>query len=134
MDRVKINQINNFETPQNKTQVMEFVGMVKQLNSWTRKLSHLTNNMRSLVSKNTHFLWTEVHKEEFRKCKAEIMREKFVSPFDPSKRLILYTDASKIRGLGYTLLQPKNKHEENKEIEEDENGSTAATQCQSRSY
>ena len=124
---MKINQINNFETPQNKTQVMEFVGMVKQLNSWTRKLSHLTNNMRNLAGKNTHFLWTDVHEEEFRKCKAEIVREKFISPFDANNCLILYTNTSKIGGLGYALLQWRNKEEDDKEKdEEDENRSGAA--------
>ena len=40
-DTVKMNQINMFEDLKNKTQCMELVGMVKQLNSWTRMLSHL---------------------------------------------------------------------------------------------
>jgi hypothetical protein len=56
-DPDKINRILNCEPPRNKAEVQSFVGMIKQMNAWSIKLTSLSENLRKLATKHTHFEW-----------------------------------------------------------------------------
>ena len=70
-------------------------------------MSHNVTELRKLLRKDTAWLWTEAHEQEFLAAKAIIANPANLSPFDPSLPTELYCDASKLRGIGYILCQKK---------------------------
>lgn len=54
---------------------------------------------------NTAWLWLPEHEEEFYKARKILTSPALVKPFDPSLRTQLLTDASKLNGLGFALIQ-----------------------------
>jgi len=65
----------------------------------------MTVTMRGLLKKNTAYVWLEEHQREFEKVKKLLSSELIVSFFDPKKEISLLTDASRLYGLGYALVQ-----------------------------
>ena len=104
-DTDKVNRLLNYKPRQNKTQVRQFVGLLKQLNNWSSKLTKLSNNFKKLENSNSRFIWNEDHQREFDNLKREIGQLGFLSPFDVSKDMSIVVDASKEGGLGYMLYQ-----------------------------
>ena len=72
----KINRILNCQPPKSKAEVQSFVGLVKQLNSWSMKLSPMTDELRRLASNNTHFSWNESLEEELKKTQGRNWKAK----------------------------------------------------------
>ena len=101
----KVNRLINYKPPRNKTQVRQFVGLLKQLNNWSSKLTKLSNNFKRLENANSRFIWNEAHQLEFDNLKNEIANLGFLSPFDVLKDMSIVVDASKEGGLGYMLYQ-----------------------------
>ena len=61
--------------------------------------------MGSLLKKNTVLQWTPEIEEEFLRSKRILTSPAIVKPFDPNLSTGLLTDASRLHGLGYLLLQ-----------------------------
>lgn len=61
--------------------------------------------MRELLKKENAFLWLPVHDDEFRLTRNLLCSSDLVKPFDPNLRTELLTDASRLHGLGYVLIQ-----------------------------
>lgn len=59
---------------------------------------------RKLLKKNTKFIWTQGHTEQFEKLKEAICTITRLYSFDPTKEITVQRDASKF-GLGACLLQ-----------------------------
>ena len=72
--------------------------------------------MRSLLKKDTVFLWTPEIQAEFDRAKQILTSPMMVKPFDPALRTGLLTDAARLYGLGYILLQWKQGEEEKTRI------------------
>ena len=66
--------------------------------------------MRKLLSTKNAFLWLDTHENEFRKLKEILTSELLVKTFDPKLTTMLLTDASRLNGLGYALLQKENNN------------------------
>merc|ERR1711954_250128 len=89
----------------NPADVQSLIGIVKTFigGIWG---SAKCKKIRELHRKKNNFLWTPDHDVEFAALKEEILGNPCVKPFDLSKRIEIYTDAAKTRGMGYTLCQP----------------------------
>jgi hypothetical protein len=76
-----------------------------QLGGFIPDLAHMTATLRELLKKGVAFQWLEDHEDCFRGVKAALTSPMCVRFFDPSKRVELLTDASRLKGLGYALTQ-----------------------------
>ena len=65
----------------------------------------MSKHIRELLKKNTAFNWLEDHKKEFTRMKNILTGDRVVKPFDPMKHSTLVTDASRLHGIGYALMQ-----------------------------
>ena len=61
--------------------------------------------MFSLLKKDVQFNWDEEVNKEFEEAKKRFTQHQELHPFDPEKRTQLVTDASRLFGLGYALMQ-----------------------------
>lgn len=100
----KVEALSKYIPPTDLTSLRSFLGLANQLGFFIPDLSHSTVQMRSLLKKDTPFLWLAEHQIEFEKAKSILTSDLLVQPFDPALVTELLTDASRI-GLGYMLLQ-----------------------------
>ena len=63
-----------------------------------------TSKMREALKEGIKYKLNEEVKKEFEDVKAEIMDSGFLQPYDPSRKIYVQTDVSKL-GLGYVLYQ-----------------------------
>ena len=104
-DPEKISAIKDFPVPENITGLRSFIGLANQLANFLPDLSQMMTNMRQLLKKGTAFLWLPEHQEEFQKVKDLLTSDMMVKPFDRTLPTELLTDASRLNGLGYLLMQ-----------------------------
>ena len=105
-DPEKLERLRAFPRPQNPADVQSLIGIVKTFDRWNLGLSAKCEKIRELNRRKNNFLWTPDHDVEFAALKEEILGNWCVIPFDLSKRIEIYTDAAKTRGMGYALCQP----------------------------
>ena len=67
--------------------------------------AHLTTQLRGLLKKDVAFQWLPDHEAGFTKIKQCLTSSLIVKPFDPALPTELLTDASRLKGIGYALLQ-----------------------------
>ena len=84
-------------------------------------LAHICEPLRQLLKKNVAYNWLPDHQEAFQKLKDALSSNMVVKFFDPSLKTELLTDASRLKGLGYALIQ------------RDDNDQVRLIQCGSRS-
>ena len=104
-DPAKVNGIAEFPQPKNITDLRSFLGLCQQLGSFSDKLSTAAIPLRALLKKKNAFVWTEEHTRAFEEVKEALLEPPVLAVFDPTKETRLETDASKLNGLGFTLLQ-----------------------------
>ena len=104
-DPEKVEGISSFPQPQNPTEVRSFLGLVNQLGSFLPDLAHNTVHIRSLLKKNVIFRWDPEMEHEFKTIKEMIIKEMTLYPFDTTLPTQLLTDASRLNGLGFALIQ-----------------------------
>ncbi len=104
-DPEKIKALESFPTPTNITALRGFIGLANQLANFVPDLSHMMTKMRELLKKDVQFTWLPDHEKEFQSVKRLLTSDMLVKSFDPSLPTELLTDASKLYGLGYMLLQ-----------------------------
>ena len=71
-------------------------------------LAQTTGPLRALLQKGVAFVWTPEHEQAFNAAKECLTSPLVVKPFNPKLPLELLTDASRLHGLGYMLLQKEN--------------------------
>jgi hypothetical protein len=104
-DDEKFEAIKNFPRPKNIKDLRSFMGLVQQLGAFIPDLAHMTSQLRPLMKKNNAWLWLEHHENEFMKIKDLLTSTAMVKPFDVNKHTALLTDASRLHGIGFALLQ-----------------------------
>ncbi|XP_063591351.1 uncharacterized protein LOC134768457 [Penaeus indicus] len=104
-DPEKVKAIAEFPTPANLTDLRSFMGLVNQLAEFTPKISTAAAPLRPLMSPKRAFTWTADHTKAFIDTKQALSRPPILATFDPALPTILQTDASRLYGLGYVLLQ-----------------------------
>ena len=105
-DDSKYRAIADFPTPENMFQLRLFVGLANQLIAFVPDLANMTATLRPLLKKGTAWVWTEDMQEDFEKVKLLLTTTTTGQPFNPNLDSILMTDASRLFGIGFALLQP----------------------------
>ena len=103
-DQSKCDNIKNKASPESKSDLQSFLGMVQYLSPFVPNLSERTTAFRELLKKDSTWQWTESHEKRYQKLKNEIHCHLQLSYFDPSKPTTLEVDSS-MNGLGAALLQ-----------------------------
>ena len=104
-DPDQVKAISAFPTPQNTTDVRSFLGMANQLGAFLPDLAQATPALRQLIMKGVAFVWYEPHQEEFERLKKLLTSDLLCKAFNPKLRTELLTDASRLNGLGFCLVQ-----------------------------
>ena len=99
-DPQKTVAIASFPSPKSITDLRSFLGLANQLAFFLPDFSHLTCEMRKLLSTKNAFLWLDIHENEFRKLKEILTSELLVKTFDPKLMTMPLKDASRLNGLG----------------------------------
>ena len=95
--------------------------ITNQLGMFLPDLAHMTDPLRQLLKKHVVFDWRPEHSEAFKIIKAALTSDLVVATYNPLRDTALLTDASRLHGLGYALIQY------------DENRILRLVQCGSRS-
>ena len=104
-DTKKVEAIQNFPAPTNITELRSFMGLANQLGGFSHELSKAAEPLRDLMKPKNAFLWTPNHEEAFGDVKTVLCSPPVLATFDPSLPTMLQTDASRLKGLGFALLQ-----------------------------
>ena len=121
--------IRKFPAPTNQSELRSFLGLVNQLGIFIPDLAHVTEPMRGLLKKNVAYLWLTEHQQSFEDTKRLLLANLLIKPFDPSSPSQLLTDASRLKGLGYALIQ---RDEVKKQISLIQCGSRSLSPTESR--
>ena len=104
-DDSKYKATADFPTPTNVSQLRSFLGLANQLTAFVPDLAHMTAALRPLLKKGIAWTWTDDMDKKFERVKLLLTTTTTVQPFNPSLTSILMTDASRLYGIGFTLLQ-----------------------------
>lgn len=107
-DPRKIEALAKFPAPTNVPTLRSFLGLANQLGFFIPDLAHMTTNMRQLLKKERAWTWTDMHQTEFEAVIKALTSDMVVKAFNPNKETVLLTDASRLCGLGYALVQRNN--------------------------
>ncbi len=108
MDPKQSYSLRKFPKPQNPTELKSFLGLANYLAGFAPDFASVATPLRKLTSKKTAFVWLKDHEEAFIKLKKILTSSPILGFFDPDLPSYILADASKLRGLGYVLLQPAN--------------------------
>ncbi|XP_050706255.1 uncharacterized protein LOC126991577 [Eriocheir sinensis] len=101
-DPEKVRAIADFATPANLT---SFMGLVNQLAEFSPDITAAALPLRPLMSPKRTFTWTPDHDQAFKKVKEALSSPLVLATFNPALPTTLQTDASRLYGVGYALLQ-----------------------------
>lgn len=101
----RVSAIRDFPTPANLTDLRSFMGLVNQFAEFTPDIAAAAQPLRPLLSPKRTFTWTADHDEAFNHVKMVLLQPPVLAHFDPALPVILQTDASRLHGIGYALLQ-----------------------------
>ena len=104
-DPEKIAGLREFPVPENLSQLRSFLGLANQLGMFVPDITHMSTKMRTLLKKGVAYVWTPDHQAEFVAMKELLCSDMIVHAFDPSLPTTLLTDASRLKGIGYALIQ-----------------------------
>ncbi|XP_064077716.1 uncharacterized protein LOC135195389 [Macrobrachium nipponense] len=104
-DPGRVAALQDFPTPSNLTDLCSFMGLVNQLAEFTPDIALTAQPLRPLMSPKRSFLWTPDHHQAFKRVKQALSSPPVLASFDPTLPTILQTDASRLYGVGYALLQ-----------------------------
>ena len=106
-DEKKFAAIRQFPTPTCIKDVRALFGLANQLGSFIPDLAHMTSAIRPLLKKGTSWNWLPEHQNAFEKIKEILTSDMVILPFDLNLDTILLTDASRLHGMGFALIQIK---------------------------
>ena len=95
----------DFPSPTDVTSLKSFLGLANQLGPFLPDLAHASSRLYKLLGKGVAFLWLPQHEEDFQNLKKMLSSNLVVVPYDPHKETWLLTDASKLHGVGFALMQ-----------------------------
>ena len=103
-DNSKVEAIMKLDIPNIREKFERFLGMINYLSKFASNLAEITSPLRSLLKRETEFIWQEPQTKAFEKVKEIITQSPVLCYFDPKETLTLEVDASKF-GLGACLMQ-----------------------------
>ena len=105
----KVKAVKESKPPQSKEEVRSFLGMIGYLSKFIPRYSILTAPLRALTQKDIKFKWGTEEQKAFDNLKQSITSDDVVAYFNPSKEIILRTEASFHEGLSAGLFQRTEK-------------------------
>jgi hypothetical protein len=102
--QAKVDNIVNLPTPQNKRQLMRYLGMIGYYRKFCKNFSSVVSPLTNLLCKGVKFRWCDECQIAFDKVKAMLMNHPILLAPDFTKEFILSIDASDI-GAGAVLQQ-----------------------------
>ena len=103
-DPEKVKDVIEMPTPQNKSELQTFLGMITFLSNHLPNASAKTAILRDLIKDNVPYEWSEDHEQAFNVVKRLVSTNIGLKYFDPRENACLEVDAS-IKGLGAVLTQ-----------------------------
>ena len=100
----KTDAIEKLSSPSNLKKLRSFMGSVYHLGKFIPNLSQLRYPLRPLPKKNTKFIWTDEHEEQFKLIKQKIAETTENKHFNPDLETRIKCDAAR-KGLGVALGQ-----------------------------
>ena len=97
--------IHDFPEPTNITELRSFFGLVNQLSLFTDQLAELLQPLRPLLSAQNEYVWDAAHSQAFMTAKCALASPPTLAFYDPCRPTSLRTDASRLHGLGFILMQ-----------------------------
>ena len=105
LDPTLHDSIRKFPPPTTLTELRSFMGLVNQTTSFTDQIAGLAAPLKDLLKIKNEFVWTASHQEAFEKAREELAHPRQLAYFDHRKPTRLYTDASRLNGLGFVVKQ-----------------------------
>ena len=104
-DPKKLEAITKFPVPTTRTDLRSFMGLVNQLGQFSKGIAEAAEPLRELLKIKNEYLLQPEHLVAFEATKKALVKPPVLAHFNPSANLVLETDASRTRGLGYALFQ-----------------------------
>ena len=103
----KLAAIRDFPEPEDRSSLRTFVGMLNQIADWTPDRAQCTEKMSKLLSTKVEYDFDENVREEFELAKRNLTdpEKAILRPFKESLPTYVLTDASRLKGLGFIVLQ-----------------------------
>ena len=100
------NSIRQFPAPKNVHEVRQFLGLVNQIGTFIPDLSQISAPIRQLLKKDAAWTWESAQIISFDKLKTLLSARMELTAYDDKLETHLVTDASRLHGLGFALMQP----------------------------
>ena len=114
-DPKKIEAFVNTPTPTSVSEVRSLLGMATYSSQFIPNFATITEPLRSLTRKGTHFSWTKEHKNAYRKLKESLTNSPVMSYFDIQRDTMVLEDVSPV-GISAILAQKEKGTNENRII------------------
>ena len=101
----RLEAISEFPAPTDITSLCSFLGLCNQLSMFIPDLAALASPLRGLLKKGVPFCWLPDHGLAFEKMKRTLVKTVAIHHFDRQLHTKLITDASKLNGIGFILIQ-----------------------------
>ncbi|KAK3731913.1 hypothetical protein QZH41_016958, partial [Actinostola sp. cb2023] len=103
-DPAKLEAIKNAESPTSASDVHSLLGNTNFVSCFIRDYADIVAPLGDFTHKGVKFEWEDVHQAALERIKSSLTSHEVMAYFDPSKKSILFVDASPI-GLGAVLTQ-----------------------------
>jgi hypothetical protein len=100
-----LKSIREFPRPKNLTDLRSWFGLVNQLGNFSPDITQIMEPFRPLLQKNSCYLWLPEHEQAFNEAKRRLSSPPVLTYFAVNRPTLLATDASRLHGLGFVLLQ-----------------------------
>ena len=101
----KLQGIHDFPAPSDVSSFRSFLDMINQLNNFYPYLASLRSPLLALLRKDVSFIWLPEHQAAFERIKSKLTEDLALHHFDPPLPTTLLTDASRLHGVGFILVQ-----------------------------
>ena len=105
LDPALYKAIADFPVPKTLTELRSFLGLAQQQAHFTDTIAELTKPFHALLKKKNDWIWTLEMSEAFAKTKSFLSTPAALAFYDHTRETRLFTDASRLNGLGFVLKQ-----------------------------
>ena len=100
-----LKSIRDFPRPRNLTDLRSWFGLVNQLGKFSKELTEIMVPFRPLLTQDAVFQWLSEHDNAFVEAESRLSITPVLTAFAVGRQTVFATDASRLKGLGFVLLQ-----------------------------